>query len=47
MPTPAITLRVYAHVIRRHADEVANTFAATVDSDSPRASDSGDEDPNG
>lgn len=28
---PAITLRVYAHVIRQHADEAANTFAAAVD----------------
>jgi integrase len=43
---PAITLRVYAHVIRQHADEVANTFAAAVDGDSPRASDSGDENAN-
>ncbi|WP_338419255.1 hypothetical protein [Kribbella antiqua] len=28
---PAITLRVYAHVIRQHADEAANTFAAAGD----------------
>ncbi|GAA1669000.1 site-specific integrase [Kribbella yunnanensis] len=28
---PAITLRVYAHVIRQHADEAANTFADAVD----------------
>ena len=28
---PAITLRVYAHVIRKHADGVAATFAAAVD----------------
>ncbi|HZX02907.1 hypothetical protein [Kribbella sp.] len=28
---PAITLRVYAHVIRQHADEAANTFAPAVD----------------
>lgn len=30
---PAITLRVYAHVIRQHADQAANTFAAAVDGD--------------
>jgi integrase len=40
---PAITLRVYAHVIRKHADEVANTFAAAVDGDSSPASDSTDD----
>jgi integrase len=28
---PAITLRVYAHVIRQHANEAANTFADAVD----------------
>ncbi|TCC36635.1 hypothetical protein E0H75_40940 [Kribbella capetownensis] len=31
--TPPITLRVYAHVIRQHADEAANTFAAAIDGD--------------
>ncbi|GAA1586642.1 hypothetical protein GCM10009742_35750 [Kribbella karoonensis] len=31
------TLRVYAHVIRKHADEVANTFAAAVDGDTEAA----------
>ncbi|MEU4287831.1 site-specific integrase [Kribbella sp. NPDC026596] len=30
---PAITLRVYAHVSRQHADQAANTFAAAVDGD--------------
>jgi integrase len=28
---PAITLGVYAHVIRQHADGVAATFAAALD----------------
>jgi integrase len=41
---PAITLRVYAHVIRQHADGVAATFAAAVDGD-PDADD--DDDPDG
>jgi hypothetical protein len=40
----AITLRVYAHVIPRHADGVAATFAAAVDGD-PDADD--DDDPDG
>ena len=43
---PAITLRVYAHVIRKHADEVANTFAAAVDGDTEAATTNpDDEDP--
>ncbi|MEV0286484.1 tyrosine-type recombinase/integrase [Kribbella sp. NPDC050820] len=43
---PAITLRVYAHVIRKHADEVANTFAAAVDGDTEAAAtDPDDDDP--
>jgi integrase len=41
---PAITLRVYAHVIRQHADGVAATFAAAVDGD-PATDD--DDDPDG
>jgi integrase len=30
---PAITLRVYAHVIRQHAAGVADTFAAVAEQD--------------
>jgi integrase len=41
---PAITLRVYAHVIRQDADEVANTFAAAVDGDGSDSSAASDED---
>lgn len=38
------TLRVYAHVIRKHADEVADTFAAAVDGDTEAAATDPDED---
>lgn len=31
---PAITLRVYAHVIRKNADGVAATFAAAIEAGS-------------
>lgn len=41
---PAITLRVYAHVIRQDADEVANTFAAAVSGDGSDSSAASDED---
>jgi integrase len=32
-PDPSITLRVYAHVIRRHAAGIADVFAAAADQD--------------
>ncbi|MGC4940678.1 tyrosine-type recombinase/integrase [Kribbella sp. DT2] len=41
---PAITLRVYAHVIRQHADEAANTFATAVDGDDQSERSEGDAD---
>jgi integrase len=40
---PAITLRVYAHVIRQHADGVAATFAAAVEG-TPTAPEEADDD---
>ncbi|MFF0343479.1 tyrosine-type recombinase/integrase [Kribbella sp. NPDC004875] len=41
---PAITLRVYAHVIRKHADGAA-TFAAAVDGTTPPVTAETDDDP--
>ena len=41
---PAITLRVYAHVIRNSADGVAATFAAAVTGETDDE-DQGDDDP--
>ncbi|HVQ18402.1 MAG TPA: hypothetical protein VMT27_05120, partial [Actinomycetes bacterium] len=41
---PAVTLRVYGHVIRRHADGVAATFAAAVDGTTPAVTEESDED---
>jgi integrase len=40
---PAITLWVYAHVIRQHADGVAATLAAAVDDVSGNGKDQDDD----
>ena len=40
----AITLRVYAHVIRQHADGVAASFAAAVDGTTPQVTTDADDD---
>jgi integrase len=44
---PAITLRVYAHVIWKNADGVAATFAAAVEADSDDEDQVDDDDPDG
>src|SRR5215207_2717493 len=41
----AITLRVYAHVLRQHADGVAATFAAAVDENTTTEIGPDDDDP--
>lgn len=41
---PAITLRVYAHVIRPHAAGVADTFAAVAEQDDDQDYEPGEDD---
>jgi integrase len=41
---PSVTLRAYAHVIRRHAAGVADIFAAAVDEVAPVSEEENDED---
>jgi hypothetical protein len=42
---PSVTLRAYAHVIRRHAAGVADIFAAAVDDVTPVSEEDDDESP--
>jgi integrase len=42
---PSVTLRVYKHVIRRHAAGAADIFAAAVDEVTPLSDENDGEDP--